>query len=65
MGRKVKDQTGRKIGVVTVLDKNEERSINGKTFWNCVCECGQRLIINSSHLCVGSYKKCSDIHNKK
>lgn len=37
-----KDYSGQKIGRVTVDSFN--RTENGKSYWNCICDCGNRFI---------------------
>ena len=39
MGRKPKDITGLKVGVVTVLEKEQGKD-SGQTLWKCLCSCG-------------------------
>lgn len=54
------DLTGQKFERLTVLKQSETKK-NGKLSWDCLCECGNVVIINTSHLKVikscGCYKK--------
>lgn len=44
------DLTGKKFGRLEVISKNKERSVNGYIHWNCVCECGNRVVVSTSNL---------------
>lgn len=49
MGRgQVDDLTGRRFGRLTVLSRAENR--NGATYWNCLCDCGNKKTVRASHL---------------
>ena len=44
------DLTGQRFGKLTVDCVDEERSINGKVYWWCNCDCGNRKSIQSTSL---------------
>lgn len=52
----LKDLTGQKFGRLTVLERAENR--NGKTYWRCLCDCGNFCVIRGSHLKSGRIKSC-------
>lgn len=55
MGRKLIDLTDRKFGCLTVI---ESYKTNRKgTFWQCLCNCGNTTVVNSSALKKGQ-KRC-------
>ena len=43
-----KDLTGMKINRLTVLGLKETK--NGKNYWNCECECGNKCVVRQDHL---------------
>jgi hypothetical protein len=53
---RVKDLTGQKFGRLTVVSFAYIK--NNKSFWNCVCKCGNEKIINSGSLTRGLTKSC-------
>lgn len=52
----VEDLTGQKFGRLTVSSYAGRK--NGKTYWNCLCECGNTTIANSYALKNGSIVSC-------
>ena len=59
MGRKAEDLTGQRFGRWIVLDKNEEVSKQKKrSYWNCICECGNTQIIVGKDLKSGKTTSC-------
>lgn len=55
MGAKI-DLTGKKFGRLTVVSENGKR--NGRTHWDCLCDCGRQSIIDGSKLRSGHTKSC-------
>jgi hypothetical protein len=47
---------GRKFGMLLVIDFKE--SLNRAQYWNCLCACGVKKIIQASHLKAGSTLSC-------
>lgn len=52
----IKDHTNEKHGRLTVI-KFYKRE-NNKTYWQCECECGNRLVIPITYLTSGDTKSC-------
>lgn len=50
------DLTGLKFGMLTVLDRAENK--NGFIRWNCKCECGNIKTVAQAHLKNGNVKSC-------
>lgn len=50
------DLTGEKYGRLTAISK--AISINKRTFWNCVCDCGSSFIARANYLRNGSTSSC-------
>lgn len=42
------DKVGRKYGMIKVIDRAPSRG--KKTYWNCVCDCGREVTVDSSTL---------------
>ncbi len=51
------DQTGKRYGLLFVLDRNHERQ-DGKTYWNCQCDCGNKTVVRSDKLKGGYSLSC-------
>lgn len=59
----VVDLTGQKFNLLTVIDRAE--SNNGKTYWNCICDCGTKTVVSGSNLRSGAVKSCGCLLHKK
>lgn len=60
---KVKNIAGNKFGMLTVIEKS--KSINGKAYWLCKCDCGNETIVSGSNLRTGAVKSCGCLIYKK
>ena len=59
MARQREDLTGRKFNSLTVISYNEEVSVQKKgAHWNCKCDCGNEVVVYSSHLRGGCKTSC-------
>ena len=54
-GKNIRDKTGKKYGRLTVLSLSKKRS-GRKTYWNCICECGNTVEVRSD--CLGTTLSC-------
>ena len=67
MSRKIKDMTNMKFGRLKVLKfiKREK----GKTYWECLCKCGNKIITTQNNLQQKSTRSCGCLfkegNNKK
>lgn len=54
------DKTGRRFGLLTVINLHSKEPINGSVVvkWNCVCDCGTELVVRYSGLCGGHTRSC-------
>lgn len=58
------DLTNKKFGKLLVVNLNSHRIIiepkrkRTRTYWNCICECGNKTIVESSHLKDGHTTSC-------
>lgn len=57
MPLKIKDETGRIYGRLTVLGPHPER-VRGCVAWVCRCECGNLTVVSGSSLRSGNTKSC-------
>lgn len=48
-GNNVVDKTGLRNGRLTVVSKSDKRS-GRKTYWNCICDCGNKVEVRSDSL---------------
>ena len=51
------DLTGNKFGRLTVISFSHKGN-RRRMYWNCICECGNKCIIERSHLRSGHSKSC-------
>lgn len=51
------DLTGKRYGQLTVISENR-RSEKGKYYWNCICDCGNKKIVDGYELRRGNIKSC-------
>lgn len=58
-----KDLTGKKFGYIKVLDFAYVK--HRQAYWNCVCQCGKKLVINGVSLRTGDTKSCGCMRNVK
>lgn len=59
----IKDHTNEKYGRLTVI-KFYKRE-NNKTYWQCECECGNRLVIPITYLTSGDTRSCGCLRKEK
>jgi hypothetical protein len=52
------DLTGRCFFRLTVVGRNPQNAIDGRTRWNCVCACGTAVTVLSRDLISGKTKSC-------
>lgn len=57
MPRKMDNLTGKIFGRLSVISLNG-RSQHGNILWNCVCECGTKLVVGGSHLRNSNTMSC-------
>lgn len=54
--RSLKDLTGKKFGMLTVLHRTDNLGKN--TMWLCKCDCGKETVVNGGRLVSGTTKSC-------
>ena len=59
---RVKDETGNKYGLLTVLKR--DGSICGKAAWLCQCECGKQIKVTGDALRRGQAKTCGNTEHR-
>ena len=60
---KIKDETGKKYGRLTV--KSFAYTENSKAYWNCICDCGTEKIVCGNHLRTGKISSCGCLVSRK
>lgn len=53
-----KDLSGKKFGYLTVLKETKERQYGGKVIWECQCDCGNIVYLNTGRLTSGNDTSC-------
>lgn len=61
--RKIKDLTGRKFGLLTVVGLKDTDT--RKTYWICQCDCGNIKDVRSDSLLSGAIKSCGCLKKKQ
>lgn len=51
------NETGKRHGKLTVADRNYEKK-DGKTYWNCLCDCGTSCVVRADKLRSEKTKSC-------
>lgn len=54
---KIKDITGQRFGRLMLLERLPKYK-NNKTYYRCLCDCGNECFASGSHLAEGSVKSC-------
>lgn len=59
-GRKSKDYSGQKFGLLTVIKRDSKYRTNGNNRWMllCRCDCGNETIVRTDSLLSGTTKSC-------
>lgn len=54
-----KDLSGQEFGELTVLSRAENQKKHAA--WNCLCSCGNKTVVSSTHLLTGHTKSCGHL----
>jgi hypothetical protein len=57
-----KDLTSQKFGRLTVISDSKIRYSNGLILWNCICDCGNKVVVNGASLRNGKSQSCGCLH---
>lgn len=52
-----KDLTGQRFGKLTVLERTDQQQ-HRYNVWRCRCDCGNEILVNTSHLTCGTVRNC-------
>lgn len=52
----IKDETGNRYNNLVVISFAYTK--NGLAYWNCLCDCGNTIIVRGNHLRTGAVKSC-------
>lgn len=61
---KLDDLTGKRFGRLVVISKSDKNN-GGKTYWNCVCDCGNKCVVYANKLKSGETKSCGCIRKER
>ena len=64
MGRRPRDLSGQKFGLLTAVYPTERRDHRGSVYWHCVCECGNEIDVAAGALLDGNNKSCGCLKDK-
>lgn len=62
MGRKIKDLTGQRYGILTVVSMAGHQG--DAITWNCLCDCGKTSVVQGKNLQSGATRSCGCQHVK-
>jgi hypothetical protein len=57
MGKFV-DRTGQRFGRLLALEKTNQKNASGNIKWNCLCDCGNNVVVTGSSLKSGDTQSC-------
>ena len=57
---KLIDLTGKRFGRLLVVSKAESK--NKRTMWNCICDCGSRVVVGGKDMRQVKTKSCGCYH---
>lgn len=52
------DLTGQKFGLLTAIERTDNKNPQGCYYWKCKCDCGNEHYVTSSNLKNGNVKSC-------
>lgn len=55
---KIKDISNYKFGRLVAIDIAFMGEKDGRAYWNCLCDCGKKVIVSGKHLRLGNIKSC-------
>lgn len=60
------DITGKRFGYLTVIGRNKQQEEKHKnnTYWDCICDCGNKITVVRSSLIQGQTKSCGCLRSK-
>ena len=64
MGRRPRDLSGQKFGLLTAVYPTERRDHRGSVYWHCVCECGNDIDVAAGALLDGNNRSCGCLKDK-
>lgn len=52
------DLSGKRFGMLSVIERAKEYETYGRTMWRCICDCGNESVVAGEHLENGSTSSC-------
>lgn len=59
-----RDLTGKKFGMLTVIEKSDKYATDGRPLWKCKCDCGNYKYVGSNSLSQGLTISCGCLKSK-
>ncbi len=60
-----KDHTGKRFGLLKAVERIPHYNNTGRTYYRCVCDCGNECIVQGGSLVSGKRKSCGCIRKTK
>jgi len=61
--KRIKNLVGKKFNRLLVIEKNNNKK-NKRITWNCLCDCGNYVTVNSNNLISGNTKSCGCLNDE-
>lgn len=58
------DLTGQRFGRLVVIKRSTQRSANGNALWQCRCDCGKQVVVDSQRLRKHITRSCGCLRNE-
>lgn len=60
---RIVNKTGKKYGLLTVIERANSK--NGETKWICQCDCGRKTVVRGRNLTSGAIKSCGCLRKER
>lgn len=58
MAHNTKNEIGNKYGKLTVISRSDKKDKSRLAYWDCLCECGNKVVVSGSNLRTGNTTSC-------
>lgn len=63
--KNIKDLTGHRFGRLTVQKRYEKQKNRRRVEWECICDCGQRVVVEGLNLASGHTQSCGCLQKER
>jgi hypothetical protein len=60
----IKDLSSQRFSRILVISREGTNKYR-QAMWNCICDCGETLVLSTNHLTTGNTKSCGCYHREK